>query len=135
MMRRKPGLLAGMLVGIVLVMLVGIAIIVIPVLTAPQTSSGGAVDPSAEAFITDIVTTSTVNPLTAEPGPTTQTFKTNSTVYVAFHLNLRNFDFKTYNAVYVQAKFYGDKTYIYQKMLIFTQPAAGGFFAVQYYQR
>lgn len=132
MPRKKPGLLAGMLVGILLVVLVGIAIVVIPKLTAPQTPSGNPVDQSAAAFITDITTTSRVDPLTAEPGPVTQTFKTNSTVYVAFHLNLKNFDFKTHNAVYTQAKFYADKTYVYQNMLIFTKQAAGGFFEVQY---
>jgi len=134
-MQRKSGLAAGMLVGILLVLLIVAAVLVIPRLIAPQTASGSAVvDPSAAAIITDIVTTSNVNPLTAEPGPITQNFKTNSTVYVVFHLNLKNFDFNTHNAVYIQAKFYADKTYIYQRMLIFKEQAAGGFFAVQYYQ-
>lgn len=123
-----------MLVGILLVVLVGAAIIFIPTLITPQTPSGNAIDPSAAAFITDITTTSSVNLMTADPGPITQTFKTNSTIYVAFHLNLQNFDFHTHNAAYVQAKFYGGKTYVYQKMLVFTQQAAGGFFTVQYNQ-
>ena len=133
--RWQPGLLAGMFVGVLLVALVGAAIIiVIPKFTAPQTSAGNGIDPSAAAFITDIVTTSTVDPQTAESGPLTQHFTTNATIYVVFHLNLKNFDFKTHPAVYIQAKFYGDKIYIYQRMLIFTQQASGGFFAVQYYQ-
>ncbi len=133
-MQWKPGLLAGMFVGILLVVLVGAAIIFVPALITPQTPSGNAIDPSAAAFITDITTTSSVDLMTAAPGPTTQTFKTNSTIYVAFHLNLQNFDFHTHNTAYVQAKFYGGKTYVYQRMLIFTQQAAGGFFAVQYNQ-
>ncbi len=124
-----------MLVGILLVVLVGAAIIVILALTVPQTPSGTAIDPSAAALITDITTTSSVvNPVTAAPGPVTQNFKTNATIYVVFHLNLKNFDFKTHNAAYVQAKFYGDKTYIAQRMLIFTQQQAAGFFEVQYSQ-
>jgi hypothetical protein len=132
---RQPGLLAGMLVGIVLVALVGtVIIILIPKFTASQTSAGKTSDPSAAAFITDIVTASSVDPRTAEPGPLIQHFTTNATIYVVFHLNLKNFDFKTHPAVYIQAKFYGDKIYIYQRMLIFTQQATGGFFAVQYYQ-
>jgi len=131
-MKRKPGLLAGMFVGILLVLLVGTAIIIIPRLTTPQTPSGNAIDPSAAAFITDITTTSSVNPLTAAPGPTAQTFKTNSTIYVTFHLNLKNLDLNTQKAAYIQAKFYEDKTFLQQKMLIFTQQAAGGFFEVQY---
>jgi hypothetical protein len=133
-MQWKPGLLAGMVVGTLLVVLVGAAIIFIPTLITPQIPSGNAIDPSAAAFITDITTTSSVNLMTAAPGPTTQTFKTNSTIYVAFHLNLQNFDFHTHNTVYVQAKFYGGKTYVYQRMLIFTQQEPGGFFAVQYNQ-
>jgi hypothetical protein len=133
--KRQLGLLAGMLVGILLVVLVGAALIVILALMAPQTPSGNAIDPSSAAIITDITTTSSVvNPVTAVPGPLTQNFKTNSTVYVVFHLNLKNFDFKTHNAAYIQAKFYGDKTYIDQRMLIFTQQAAAGFFEVQYSQ-
>jgi hypothetical protein len=132
---RQPGLLAGMLVGIVFVALIGaVVIIVIPKFTVLQTPAGNAIDPSAAAFITDIATASSVNPRTAEPGPLAQNFTTNATIYVVFHLNLKKFDFTSHHAVYVQAKFYGDKTYIYQRMLIFTQQAAGGFFAVQYYQ-
>jgi len=131
----QPGLLAGMFVGILFVLLVGtVIIIVIPRFTAPQTSAGNAIDPSAATFITDIATTSSVDPQTAEPGPLTQRFTTSATIYVVFHLNLKSFDFKTHPAVYVQAKFYGDKVYIYQRMLIFTQQVPGGFFAVQYYQ-
>ena len=132
---RQPGLLAGMLVGILFVVLVGAVImIVIPKFIVPQPSTGNAIDPSATAFITDIATTSSVDPQTAEPGPLTQHFTTNATIYVVFHLNLKSFDFNAYHAVYIQAKFYADKSYIYQKMLIFTQQATGGFFAVQYYQ-
>ncbi len=144
----KPDLLAGMLVGILLVVLVGAAMIIIPRLTTPQTSSGNAtvpsptpqtpsgnaIDPSAAAFITNITTTSSVNPLTAAPGPITQTFKTNATVYVAFQLNLKNFDFKAHDTVYIQAKFYGDKKFVYQGMLIFKEQRAGGFFEAQYTQ-
>jgi hypothetical protein len=133
--RWQPGLLAGMFVGILLVVLIGTVVItVIARFTATQTSSGNAIDPSAAAIITDIATTSSVDPMTAEPGPTTQHFTTNATIYVAFHLNLKNFDFKTHHAVYIQAKFYGDKKYIDQRMLIFTRQTTGGFFAVQYYQ-
>lgn len=132
---RQPGLLAGIFVGILFVLLVVVAVaIVLPRFTALQTSAGKAIDPSAAAIITDVATTSSVDPQTAEPGPLTQHFTTNATIYVVFHLNLKNFDFKTHPAVYIQAKFYGDNTYIYQKMLIFTQQATGGFFAVQYYQ-
>ena len=124
-----------MLVGILFVALIGAAIIIVMSrFISPQTSVRKTIDPSAAAFITDIATTSSVDPRTAEPGPLTQNFTTNATIYVVFHLNLRNFDFKSHHAVYIQAKFYGDKTYIYQRMLIFTQQAAGGFFAVQYYQ-
>lgn len=137
-----------MFVGIFLVMLIGTAIILIPKLTAlqtppgnatvssptPQTPSGNAIDPSAAALITNITTTGSVDPLTAAPGPTTQTFKTNATVYVVFQLDLKDFDFKAHNTVYVQAKFYGDKTVVYQGMLIFTEQKAGGFFEAQYTQ-
>jgi hypothetical protein len=144
----KPDLLAGMLVGILFVVLVGAAIIVIPRLTTPQTPSGNAIvssptpqtpsgnaiDPSAASFITTITTTSSVDPLTAAPGPVTQTFKMNATVYVVFQLNLKNFDFKTHDTVYIQAKFYGDKTFVYQGMLIFKEQRAGGFFEAQYTQ-
>jgi len=133
--KRQPGLLVGMVVGILLVVLAGAAILGILALIAPQTPSGKAIDPSAAAFISDITTTSSVvDPMKAIPGPSTQNFKTNTTVYVVFHLNLNNFDFKTHSAAYVQAKFYGDKTYIDQRMLIFTRQEAGGFFEVQYHQ-
>jgi hypothetical protein len=132
--KRKPGLLAGMIVGLLLVVLIGTALIILPALTTPSTPSGNAIITSAAAFITDITTTSSVDPMTAAPGPITQTFKTYATVYVAFHLNSKNFDFTAHHAAYVQARFYSGKTYIYQRMLIFTHQASGGFFAVQYNQ-
>ncbi len=133
-LKRKPGLLIGMLVGILIVVLIGAAFTVIPALTTLSTPSGNAIDSSAAVIITDITTSNSVNPLTAVPGPTTQTFKTYSTVYIAFHLNLKSFDFSAHNAAYVQARFYAAKQYVYQRMLIFTHQASGGFFAIQYNQ-
>jgi hypothetical protein len=133
-MQRKPGMLVGMLVGILLVLLVGAAIVIVPTLIAPRTPSGNAVDPSAATFISDITTTSSVNFQTSVSGPKTQTFKTNTVFYIAFHLNLKNFDFHTHNTVYVQPKFYGGKTSVYPPMLVFGQPTDGGFFEVQYNQ-
>lgn len=133
-MQRKPGLLAGMFVGIILVVLIGTAIIIIPTLTTPHTPSGNAIDPAAATFITDITTTSSVNFQTAAPGPKIQTFKKNTLFYVAFHLNFKNFDFHTHSTVYIQPKFYGGQTYVYPPMLSFIQQADGGFFEVQYFQ-
>jgi hypothetical protein len=132
--KKKPGLLAGMIVGILVVVLIGAAFIIIPAFTTPKTPSKNAIDPSAATLITDIVTSSSVNPLTAAPGPITQTFKTYSTVYVIFHLNLKHFDFATHTVAYVQGRFYAGKSYVYQRMLIFTHQAGGGFFDVQYNQ-
>lgn len=134
-----------MFVGIFLVALVGTAIIVIPRLATLQSSSGNpsstsqtpsenAIDPAAAAFITNITTSNSVDPLTAAPGAITQTFKMNATVYVVFQLNLKNFDFKAHDTVYIQANFYGDKKLVYQGMLIFKEQKAGGFFEAQYTQ-
>ena len=133
-MQWKPGLLAGMFVGIVLVVLIGAAITIIPALTSPHTPSGNTIDPSAAAIITDITTTSSVNPMTSAPGPKTQTFKTNTIFYIAFHLNLKNFDFQTHKAVYIQPKFYGGRANVSPPMLSFIQPTDGSFFATQYSQ-
>jgi hypothetical protein len=130
----KPGLLAGMLVGILLVLLLGMAIIVIPRLTAPQTPSGNAIDPSAAAIITDITTSSSVDPMTAAPGPITQTFKTSATINVVFRLNLEKVAVSQDNPVYIQAKFYVGQTFVYQRMDIVGQKVTGGFFEVQYQQ-
>lgn len=133
-MQRKPGLLTGMFVGIVLVVLIGAAITIIPALTSPHTPSGNAIDPAAAAIITDITTTISINPMTSAPGTKTQTFKTNTIFYIAFHLDLQNFDFHTHATVYIRPKFYGGNADVSPPMLSFIQPTAASFFAIQYSQ-
>jgi ribosomal protein L37E len=140
-LKKKLDLLAGIIVGILIFVAIGALIIMtigtISLLTIPlppQTPSGQMIDQEAAKLIADITTTESANLLTAKPGPASQTFKKNTPIYVTFRLNSKNFDFRTYKVMYVQAKFYQEKTFVYQLMLVFDHQKDGGFFAVQYDQ-
>jgi len=100
------------------------------------TPSGNAIDPTAASIVTDPQTASSVNQITAAPTNLTDTFPTNTDIYVTFSLNNNAFDFSK-NTGYVAVKFYADSNALtlpasLNAPLTISQPAPGGFFKVQY---
>jgi hypothetical protein len=107
-----------------------------PGMTSSTTPSGNIIDPTATLIVTDAQTASSVNQITAAPTNLTDTFQTNTDIYVTFKLNNDKFDFSK-NTGYVAVKFYADSTALtlpatLNTPLTISEPAPGGFFKVQY---